>query len=66
MYELCILACLVLLSLVHKFSEEVHDYMNLAVVDNTRRYDSLPVERQPTGIIRCYFSLKLSYMIMLT
>ena len=61
-----ILACLVLLSSVQIFSEEVHDYMNLAIVDNTRRYDSLPVERQPTGIIRCYFSLKLSYMIMLT
>ena len=61
-----ILACLVLLSSVQIFSEEVHDYMNLAIVDNTRRYDSLPVERQPTGIIRRYFSLKLSYMIMLT
>ena len=24
--------------------------MELAFVDNTRRYDSLPVERQPTGI----------------
>jgi len=53
MYELCILACFVILSSVHKFSEEVHEYMDLAVVDNTRRYDSLPVERQPTGIIRC-------------
>jgi len=31
-------------------SEEGHDYMDLAIVDNTRRYDSLPVERQPTGI----------------
>ena len=31
-------------------SEEGHDYMDLAIVDNTRRYDSLPFERQPTGI----------------
>ena len=30
--------------------------MELAFVDNTRRYDSLAVERQPTGIIMLILS----------
>ena len=30
--------------------------MELAVVDNTRMYDSLAVERQPTGIVMLILS----------
>jgi len=50
------LVCIVLISSVQSFSEEVNDYMELAVVDNTRRYDSLAVERQPTGIVMLILS----------
>jgi len=50
----CLLLHVVFFSLMYQRSEEGQNYMELAVLDNARMYDSLTVNRRIPGIMIVY------------